>query len=69
MATMLTLKEVSERLGLHINTVRRYVNKGMIPIVKFERAIRIEERDLEKFIKARKQAATKKKSGDTKEET
>ena len=66
MATMLTLKEVSERLGLHINTVRRYVNKGMIPIVKFERAIRIEQRDLEKFIKARKQAATKK---DTKEET
>ena len=60
MATMLTLKEVSERLGLHINTVRRYVNKGMIPIVKFERAIRIEERDLEKFIKARKQAAKKK---------
>lgn len=60
MTTMLTLRQVSERLGLHINTVRRYVDKGLIPAVKFEKAVRVEERDLERFIKARKQAAKKK---------
>ena len=60
MTTMLTLRQVSERLGLHINTVRRYVDKGLIPAVKFEKAVRVEQRDLEKFIKARKQAAKKK---------
>ena len=52
---MLTLKEVSERLGLHINTVRRYVDKGMIPAAKFEKAIRVDGKDLEKFIEDRKQ--------------
>lgn len=54
---MLTLKEVSERLGLHINTVRRYVDKGMIPAAKFEKAIRVDEKDLEKFIENHKQGA------------
>ena len=60
MRALLTLKQVSERLGLHVNTVRKYIGKGMIPVVKFERAIRVEEKDLEKFIKARKQTAKKK---------
>jgi len=59
MPTMLTLKEVSERLALHINTVRKYIDQGMIPVVKFEKAVRIEERDLEKFIKARKRRIKK----------
>jgi len=59
MPTMLTLKEVSERLALHINTVRKYIDQGMIPIVKFEKAVRIEERDLEKFIRARKRRIKK----------
>lgn len=68
MSALLTLKQVSERLGLHVNTVRKYISKGMIPVVRFERAIRVEGRDLERFIKARKQAATKKKNRDTKEE-
>ena len=57
MSRMLTLKQASERLGLHINTVRRYVQKGMIPAVKFEKAVRIEEKDLEEFVKERKQGA------------
>ena len=59
MPTMLTLKEVSERLSLHINTVRKYINQGLIPIVKFEKAVRIEERDLEKFIRTRKRRVKK----------
>jgi len=59
MPTMLTLKEVSERLSLHINTVRKYINQGLIPIVKFEKAVRIEERDLEKFIRTRQRRVKK----------
>lgn len=59
MPGMLSLKEVSERLSLHINTVRKYVKQGLIPIVKFEKAIRVEERDLDRFIKARKQKVKK----------
>ena len=59
MPRMLTLKEVSERLSLHINTVRKYINQGLIPIVKFEKAVRIEERDLEKFIRTRKRRVKK----------
>ncbi|HIE44240.1 MAG TPA: DNA-binding protein [Candidatus Omnitrophica bacterium] len=49
------MKQVAERLGLHENTVRRYVQEGMIPAVKFEKAIRIEQEDLEEFIRQRKQ--------------
>ncbi|MBA7493967.1 hypothetical protein ES702_04533 [subsurface metagenome] len=59
MPTMLSLRQVSERLGLHVNTVRRYVNKGLFPIVRFEKAIRVEEKDLEKFIRTRKQRIKK----------
>jgi len=60
MPTMLTIKQISERLGLHENTIRRYISEGKIPIVKFDRAVRVEEKDLEKFIKVRKRAAKKK---------
>ena len=55
MPRMLTLQKVAERLGVHTNTVRRYVDKGMIPAVKLERVWRVEEKDLEDFIKLRKQ--------------
>jgi len=59
MARMITLKEVAERLGLHINTVRRYIREGKIPAVKFDKAIRVEEEDLEKFIRERKMGEKK----------
>ena len=49
---MLTLQKVAQRLGVHINTVRRYVGKGIIPAVKLERAWRVQEKDLEDFIKS-----------------
>lgn len=51
---MLTLKEVSERLNLHINTIRVYVKKGIIPAIKFERVWRVDEKDLEEFLNERK---------------
>ncbi len=59
MPALLSLKEVSERLSLHINTVRKFVYQGLLPVVRFEKAIRIEEKDLDKFIRARKQKVKK----------
>ena len=59
MSKLLTLKEVSERLRLHINTIREYVKEGRIPGIKFERAWRVEEKDLEEFLRARKRGVKK----------
>lgn len=59
MPALLNLKEVAERLSLHIGTVRKLVYQGQIPIVKFEKAIRVEESDLRRFIRARKRRLKK----------
>lgn len=49
---LLTLQEVRERLGLHENTLYRYIKTGMLPVVVITRNKRfIREQDLEKFIK------------------
>ena len=59
MSQLLTLREVCERLRLHINTVREYINEGKIPAIKFDRVWRVEEKDLEEFVRARKQKVKK----------
>jgi len=59
MSRMLTLKEVSERLNLHINTVRNFVDQGLITRVKMGKAVRIDEKDLNEFIKTRKRRVKK----------
>ena len=53
--TVLTLKEVAERLKLHPNTLRRYAKEGKLPAMKFGRVWRIEEEDLKEFMRAMKQ--------------
>lgn len=57
--TVLTLKEVAERLRLHPNTLRRYIKKGKLAAMKFGRVWRIEEKDLEEFMRANKQGVKK----------
>jgi len=59
MSRMMTLKEVAGRLGLHINTIRRYIQEGKIPVVKFDKAMRVEKEDLEEFIRKRKMGVKK----------
>ena len=58
---MLTLKQVAERLSLHLNTVRKYIDQGMLPVMQIERAVRVDERDLERFIEDHKEVRGKTK--------
>jgi len=48
---MLTLYEVAEKLSLHYNTIYHYVRSGELKAIKLKRVYRVEERELEKFIK------------------
>jgi len=59
MSKLLTLKEVCERLRLHENTVREYINEGKIPAIKLDRVWRVEEKDLDVFLSNRKQRIKK----------
>jgi len=56
MSKMLTLREVSELLDLHINTIRGYVKQGKLRAVKFGRVWRVEEKDV---VRVRKQGVKK----------
>jgi len=60
MSKLLTLKEVCERLRLHENTVREYINEGKIPAIKLDRVWRVEEKDLDLFLSNRKREVNKK---------
>jgi len=51
---MLNLKEVAKRLGLHYNTIYSYVKSGELKAIKFKKVYRIEEQELDKFIKDKK---------------
>jgi len=48
---MLTLYEVAKRLNLHYNTIYSYVRSGELKAIKFKKVYRIEEKELDKFIK------------------
>ena len=56
----LTAKEVADILKLNILTVYEYIRKGMLVAVKFGRNYRIEEKNLDRFIKEHE---VQKKSG------
>lgn len=51
---MLSLKEVAKRLDLHYNTIYAYVQSGELKAIKFKKVYRIEEQELDKFIKDKK---------------
>jgi excisionase family DNA binding protein len=50
---MLTVKEVSEMLGVSRNTVYAWIKEGIIKALKFKRIIRIPESEIEKFLSKR----------------
>jgi len=58
---MLTLSEVAKRLSLHYNTIYSYVRSGELKSIQFKKVYRIEEKELEKFIKDRRFKIDKKR--------
>lgn len=47
---LLTVKEAAEYLGRTEAAVRQLIHKRIIPVVRFDRAIRIDVRDLDRLI-------------------
>jgi len=47
---MLGTKEVAERLGVSVATVKRWLKDGKIPSSKFGRDYKVTEEDLQNFI-------------------
>jgi excisionase family DNA binding protein len=47
---LLTIEEVAKRLGVSIWTVRSWIRKGLLKRVKLERAVRVREEELNRFI-------------------
>lgn len=43
------LREVSEVLGLHYNTVLKYVSLGLIRAIKIGKAYRVSEEEIERI--------------------
>lgn len=54
---LLTLQEVADRLGVALWTVRRWASTRRIPTVKLGAAVRVDERDLNALIEARRRPA------------
>jgi len=48
--TLLTIKEASEVLNVHWQTVRNYIKKGKLKSYKVGRTVRIKRKDLDNFI-------------------
>ncbi|MBI3341693.1 helix-turn-helix domain-containing protein [Candidatus Curtissbacteria bacterium] len=51
MDNVFTVKEIAEILKIHHLTVRRYIKKGKLKIIRFEGNVRITKPDLEEFLK------------------
>jgi excisionase family DNA binding protein len=47
---LLRVSEVARRLGVCVRTVRNYIGRGMLRVVRLGRAVRVDERDLEAFV-------------------
>ena len=48
----LSTKEASERLGITLRSLYRFIDEGDLVAYKFGRVIRIQESDVERFIEA-----------------
>lgn len=47
---LLGLREVAERLGLSLHTVRRWASQRRLPVVKLGKRVLVAEKDLEKLV-------------------
>lgn len=49
---LLTLRQAADRLNVNKRTVQRWIEKGLLRVVRFGRTVRIHEADLEDVIDA-----------------
>lgn len=55
---LLNTQEVARILGVHVQTVRRYIRSKQLPAIKLTpRLYKIRQRDLERFLSARQTVA------------
>ncbi|MCL6096064.1 MAG: helix-turn-helix domain-containing protein [Patescibacteria group bacterium] len=54
MEEFLTTKYISELLKVHVLTVRRWIDNGMLPAYKIGKEFRIKKEDFENFLKNKK---------------
>lgn len=47
-------RQISDMLGVNIITVRRWIDKGLLPAIKLERVLRVKKTDLNTFFEERK---------------
>ena len=61
---LLTTSKVARMLGVHSNTVRRWVDEGLLPTYRIgvRRDRRIKKSDVEKFLEEHKQGVSQKTS-------
>ena len=48
----MSTREASERLGVTLRTLYRFIDEGQLPAYKFGRVIRLKESDVEGFIES-----------------
>lgn len=47
---LMTVSEAADCLRMSVRTIRRRIKDGSLDVVRFDRSIRITQRDLERFI-------------------
>lgn len=45
-----SVEELSEKLEMHIDTIRRYIREGRIKAIKFGRSYRIKEEEVKRIL-------------------
>lgn len=53
---LLTPRAVADTLGVSVRTVRRFIDAEQITVHRIGRQVRVSERDLEQFIRLRREA-------------
>lgn len=50
----LSTRQIAKMFNVNIITVRRWIDKGLLPAIKLERVLRIKREDFDKFLQSRR---------------
>jgi len=54
MEEYLTTYQIARLLGIHVITVRRWIDKGLLTAYQLDKGFRIKKSDFDKFLESRK---------------